>query len=710
MRSGWPHTQDDHGRPPADQRHAPFGPEISWPTGYSDLEYRDGDYRYPVPRGTQPPANQGQHPYAAFSAAGYGDDGYRDPGYDGPASQDAGIAGTRTVRGFVESGQEQAGYGLPSAPQSGYAPTGHAGQGYSQPGYTSPGYGDSGHIELAYPLPPSAETYPPADGYRQAWDYDQPLRYEGEEPAYPAQDSYRQLDRYQRSDNYPQSDNYQRSDNYPQPDSYQQPADYGRADSYGSAEGYGHPDSRAHADNYDSADNYGHADGRRRAEGPGSGAHRTQAYSPADYNGSDYSMPGVNGPGYDLSGIIGTGDFEALGYDQPSYDRLSYDDPRYDPPAGYGDSRYDAPRDNSRGGFRSDETRFDVPRFDETRLDSLWLADDKVRHDDPVGYENDGFGTDSPVRSGYADFDRGNGRRFEETRLDLRVGDLRMDHTRFDVPAFDETRIDNMRALGPATALRPAATGLLAPPDDRPRSWADETSLDTFSDLDLEEELAQAPAAFVRTTERRGEADDDTGTRRAVGRRRGRSGDRRQWMALGAIAVVAAGAIGGVLMKFVSSGPSGPAHTVVAPNQVDAFTRMPNLEKQMKVDALRQDVMKTSAGQATDVVSAVYQEGSATPGGNAQIFMFVGGKLSSAAPATSLSNFTATYPGARVVPAGALGGNVACAEAQANGEGVAMCVWFDNDSFGELVSPTMTTAKLATTLDQVRPNLELYAK
>jgi hypothetical protein len=110
------------------------------------------------------------------------------------------------------------------------------------------------------------------------------------------------------------------------------------------------------------------------------------------------------------------------------------------------------------------------------------------------------------------------------------------------------------------------------------------------------------------------------------------------------------------------------------------------------------------------VVSAVYQAGSTAPGGNAQIFMFVGGKLSSAAPATSIENFTQTYPGAKVVPAGALGGQAACAEAKSNGEGVAMCVWFDNDSFGELVSPTMTTAKLATTLDTVRPSLELYAK
>jgi hypothetical protein len=35
-----------------------------------------------------------------------------------------------------------------------------------------------------------------------------------------------------------------------------------------------------------------------------------------------------------------------------------------------------------------------------------------------------------------------------------------------------------------------------------------------------------------------------------------------------------------------------------------------------------------------------------------------------------------------------------------------MCVWFDDGTFGALVSPTMTTAELATTMDEVRPSLE----
>src|SRR6516225_6505193 len=344
MRSGWPHTQDDNGRPPADQPQAPFGPEISWPTGYSNLEYRDGGYRYPA---AQPAASQGEHPYAAFSAAGYGDDGYSDPGYDGPASQDVGVAGPRTVRGFIEPAPAQAGYPQP---------------GHPDPGYTGPAY-----------------------SRQQSWDYDQPFRYDSEDASYPAPDGYRQ-----------------------QPDGYGQPEDYGQPDGYGFA---GHP---------------------------------APAYDPADYNGSAHSRPGVDGPGYDLSGIIGTGDFDTLGYDEPSHGRLSYDDPRYADAAGHGDRRYDP-----QGGPRFDETRFDMPRFDETRLDSLWLADEDIRHDEPVGYGNDGFSGDGRLRSGYADFDLSPGGRFDEMQLDLRADYLGIDQTRFDMPAYDETRIDSLRALGP---------------------------------------------------------------------------------------------------------------------------------------------------------------------------------------------------------------------------------------------------------------------
>src|SRR3984957_16369023 len=625
---------------PADRRPAPIGPEVSWPAGYSDRDYRAGDYRYEAPQAEQlPPASHGGHPYAAFTSAGYGDDGYRDPGYQGPAAQDAGIAGTRTVRGFVETGQ---GWGQP-----GYAPDGYAqssyqqgngypqGRAYDQSGYAGSSYAPAGQIEMAYPpSAQSAEEYHGADSHRQPGDYAQPLRYDDGEVAYQGQDGYPANGDYQ-------SVNYL-SGAYPI-------ADY---------------------------------DGGRPSPG----------YDSDAYSGNDYSTPGIGGNGYDLAGIIGTSDFEAVGYDEPSYDRLAYDDPRYG--EGHG-------RGNSRSPF--DETRFDAPGFDETRLDNLWLPGEDVRQEAaPVGYGNDGF-TDAPVRSGYSDFDLApRGDRFAETRFDMSaVVDLDIDHTRFDVPAFDETRIDTLRRT--STDLRTVGAALLAPPAARPRSWVEDTSFDHFADLDLTDE--PVPAAFTRTIERP-ETEDDTATRRSVGRRRGRSGDRRQWMALGAIAVVAAGAIGGVLMKYVFAGPTGPAHQVVAPSSVDGYARSATLGQEMHVSTLADSVAKSSGGSASGVVSAVYQQGVVAPGSDAQIFMFVGGKLASADATASIANFKQSYPDARTVPAGSLAGEAACTEARVNSEEAAMCVWFDNDTFGAVVSPTMSETALASTMVHLRPSLE----
>src|SRR6202044_4098966 len=142
MRSGWPHTGDGQGMTPADHRGAPY--------------------------------SQGSHPYAAFTAAGYGDDGYRDPGYQGPAAQDAGIAGTRTVRGFVETGQGwgQAGYAPDGYAQSSYQPGNGSPRGgaYDEPGYAGSSYAPAGQIEMAYPpSAQSAEEYHGADSHRQPW-------------------------------------------------------------------------------------------------------------------------------------------------------------------------------------------------------------------------------------------------------------------------------------------------------------------------------------------------------------------------------------------------------------------------------------------------------------------------------------------------------------------------------------------------------------
>jgi hypothetical protein len=105
----------------------------------------------------------------------------------------------------------------------------------------------------------------------------------------------------------------------------------------------------------------------------------------------------------------------------------------------------------------------------------------------------------------------------------------------------------------------------------------------------------------------------------------------------------------------------------------------------------------------------VYQEGSSAPGSNPQIFIFVGGHLANASPSASLADFIPKHPGAKAVPAGGLGGDAACGEVTANGQAASMCIWWDNDTFGDLISSTMTPAKLATTLVTVRPSLEHYA-
>ncbi|MCW2935393.1 MAG: hypothetical protein JWM19_6355 [Actinomycetia bacterium] len=728
MSSGWP-SQDDSGSHPSGQRQVPFGPDASWPGGYNGAEYRDGDHRYPAQPGTQEypgqqyspghqypsqptaalpaPPNHGEHPYASYNsggypgnggngqgyaqpapdAFGYGDPGYSNPGYDGPSSQDAGVTGIRTVRGYVEPGYQ--GQGYPALP----APTSD---------YSTPGYGQ------------------PAS-HAQPWDYNQPLRYD-DEPGYRG-------------------------------------SDQGAAGSYPA----GYADS-SHGSSYNTADyETGAYDGATYDKGGydrggyDSGAYDAAAYKQPGYdrdayNGSDLSRPGIGGLGYDLSEIIGTADFPAFGYDEPSVQRLAYDDPRFDDVPG-GQDGYD----DLRGG-----SGYDGSRFDETRLDNFFQdGDDRSGSWFDGSREDSGRGGVSRDRSDYRGLDRDGGARSgagaghggqrptgshrapasNETRLDL---GFRGDQVRRDAPAygtaayasgplrlsgpmkfdsgllrmsgpmrFDETRLDNM----PALAAEPSrtATGLLAPPEFAPieRSWVDETSLDSFGGLELDllapRGLRDSGALAIEAPVREDRpAQRDTDSQRTVGKRRGRSSDRRQWLALGAVVVVAAGAIGGVLAKFHFAGPSGPAHSISTPAKLDAYTRSPSQEKAMDVSGLREQVIKGSSGQAYDVVSGVYVQGNMTPGagGSQEIFMFVGGHLHNTAPASSITSFKQTYPTAQTVPAGSLGGEAACVTTKANNESVAMCVFFDNDSFGTLVSPTMSTAQLANTMDQVRPGIE----
>jgi hypothetical protein len=167
------------------------------------------------------------------------------------------------------------------------------------------------------------------------------------------------------------------------------------------------------------------------------------------------------------------------------------------------------------------------------------------------------------------------------------------------------------------------------------------------------------------------------------------------------VIVVAAAAIVGVI-KFEFPSHSGPVHTMAIPAKIGAYTRTVDLEHQADVAALRQKVISMSSGQASNVKSAVYESGNSAAGNTAQIIMFIGGHLANADPAASITSFTQQFHGAKVVSAGALGGKAACVQ---DGT-VAMCAWFDNDSFGEVVSPTMNATALASAMQKVRPSVE----
>jgi hypothetical protein len=237
---------------------------------------------------------------------------------------------------------------------------------------------------------------------------------------------------------------------------------------------------------------------------------------------------------------------------------------------------------------------------------------------------------------------------------------------------------------------QPAADDHLDSYQDFWRDDADEEYTGLFGDREAEFERADAKLAAAR---------------RRIGRRRGGSNDHRLWLGLGGVIVVAAAAIVGVI-KFEFPSHSGPAHTMTTPAKIGAFARTVDLEHQADVAALKQKVISMSSGQASHVVSAVYESGKASAGNTAQIIMFIGGHLANADPAASITSFTQQFRGATVVTAGALGGKAACVQDGTGSNSVAMCAWFDNDSFGEVVSPTMNANALASAMQQVRPAVE----
>jgi len=175
------------------------------------------------------------------------------------------------------------------------------------------------------------------------------------------------------------------------------------------------------------------------------------------------------------------------------------------------------------------------------------------------------------------------------------------------------------------------------------------------------------------------------------------------------VLVLAAGAV--AALRYVSRG-AARSHVLVAPSRLATYVRRPQLEQQMNARALKQQVIAKSAGQASHVVSAVY-ENSAGVSGSAppQIFLFIGGNLAGESPAGFISSFTAQFKGARGTGAGSLGGQAACVAARGSAAGsVTLCTWADADTFGVVASPTMGLSQLAAQMRAIRPSVERPAR
>ena len=166
-----------------------------------------------------------------------------------------------------------------------------------------------------------------------------------------------------------------------------------------------------------------------------------------------------------------------------------------------------------------------------------------------------------------------------------------------------------------------------------------------------------------------------------------------------------AAVIAGVML--LRSGPAGPAHTLVTPARLGAYQQRPALARQMGVRQLEKNILAQAGGQVSRLVSAVYQDGTATAAGPApQVLLFIGGKLSGASADAAIKSFAQHFRGAAQTSPGNLGGRAACVPGQASTGGAAVCAWFDDDTFGELVSPNMTASALASELRVIRPSIE----
>jgi hypothetical protein len=182
------------------------------------------------------------------------------------------------------------------------------------------------------------------------------------------------------------------------------------------------------------------------------------------------------------------------------------------------------------------------------------------------------------------------------------------------------------------------------------------------------------------------------------------AGRRKKVTALliGALVIVA----GAVTFGYFKLIPR-TTHTVTTPAAVGAFSR-----QQVNATAkdLKQRILSAGAGNVKNVVAAVYKQtkGPGTSKGP-QIVVFIGGNLTGNVSGSDLiSAYMDKLHNAFTTQAGSLGGQAACAPGT-NGS-PSECAWADGDTFGVLLSATLTAQGLADELVQMRPQVEHAVK